>query len=120
MLRVLEKDAGRKHSREPLKLFFEPFFNNGSWTLNVLLSDLDWCHGEDLPSRLQERRQRGGLPPLLVPDHLGENLERLLPPQRSELAILKLCTHRHAWQDGDTHARGHALGTNRAASGWQL
>src|SRR5687767_3758465 len=76
---------------------------------NPLLGDRDRRRTEDLPSRIQERPQRGGLPPLLVPDHLSEDLEGLLPPQRSELAALKLYVHRHARQYRDAHTRCHAL-----------
>ena len=44
-----------------------------------------------------------------MPHHLGEDLEGLLPPQGGELAVLDLCLHGHAYEDGDAHTSSHAL-----------
>src|SRR5688500_18113598 len=64
---------------------------------------------EDLSGRLKKRPQSRGFPPFLVPHHLGEDLEGLLPPQCGEPAVLDLCLYGHAYEDGYTHAGGHAL-----------
>ncbi len=76
-------------------------FSRASLVLSAPSSSTCSYQGERFSTCLQERSKRRGCPPTFVPRHLREDLERLLPPQRSELACLQLRTYRDVWQDGD-------------------